>query len=179
MPLSIGILSTHPPTQCDLVVGRTHPKVLEHHGEAYREGLVQRAAALGVQDLLRFDDSYRTVEDLSDLAMTADVVLLPYDSRDQVTSGVVAAVAAGRPVVSTAFPHAVDLLADELGLVVPQTDAVALEDALRRVLSEAGLAESMAAKAADRAPDLLRSAVARQHRGLAGTPVTAVCAAAP
>lgn len=163
-----------------LVVGRTHPKVLEHHGDTYREGLVQRAAALGVQDLLRFDDSYRTVEDLADLAMAADVVLLPYDSRDQVTSGVlVEAVAAGRPVVSTAFPHAVELLADELGLVVPQADPVALEGALRRVLSEPGLAESMAAKAADRAPALLWSAVARQYRGLADTLVAAACAAAP
>ena len=36
------------------------------------------------------------------------------------------AVAAGRPVVSTAFPHAVELLASGAGIVVPQRDPVAL-----------------------------------------------------
>ncbi len=46
----------------------------------------------------------------------AEVAPLPYDSRDQVTSGVLAeAVAAGRPVVSTGFPHALEVLADETG----------------------------------------------------------------
>ena len=54
-------------------------------------------------------------------------MVLPYDSADQVTSGVlVDAVAAGRPVVSTAFPHAVELLASGAGLVVPQRDPGAL-----------------------------------------------------
>ena len=57
-------------------------------------------------------------------------MLLPYDSREQVTSGVlIEAVAAGRPVVSTAFPHAIELLGDGTGLVVPQRDPSALEAA--------------------------------------------------
>ena len=86
----------------------------------------------------------------------ADVVLLPYDSREQVTSGVlIEAVAAGRPVVSTAFPHAIELLGDGTGLVVPQRDPAALEAALRRVLSEPDLAEGMAEQAARKAPELL------------------------
>ena len=52
----------------------------------------------------------------------ADVVLLPYDSREQVTSGVLTeAVAAGKPVVSTSFPHAVELLSSGAGLLVPPT----------------------------------------------------------
>ena len=80
--------------------------------------------------------------ELAGLVRPADVVLLPYDSREQVTSGVlIEAVAAGRPVVSTAFPHAIELLADGTGLLVPQRDPVALAAALRRVLSEPGLAD--------------------------------------
>ena len=76
---------------------------------------------------MRFDDSYRDLASLTELIQSADLVVLPYDSDDQVTSGVlVDAVAAGRPVVSTAFPHAVELLASGAGIVVPQRDPVAL-----------------------------------------------------
>ena len=49
------------------------------------------------------------------------------------------AVAAGKPVVSTAFPHAVELLSGGAGLLVPQRDPAALAAALRRVLTEDGL----------------------------------------
>ena len=55
--------------------------------------------------------SYRDVALLTALIQSCAVVVLPYDSTDQVTSGVlVDAIASGRPVVATAFPHAVELL---------------------------------------------------------------------
>jgi glycosyltransferase involved in cell wall biosynthesis len=151
-----------------LVVGRTHPKVVEREGEAYREALARRVTAQGVDDLVDLDDRYLTLTELSELIQRADVVLLPYDSVEQVTSGVlIEAVAAGRPVVSTAFPHAVELLAGGPGLVVPQRDPRALEAALRRVLSEPGLADRLAATAARAAPDLLWPAVAARYARLA------------
>ena len=75
------------------------------------------------------------------LVQDATVVVLPYDSQDQVTSGVlVDALAAGRPVVATAFPHAVELLSSGAGIVVPHRDATALGAALRHVLTEPGRA---------------------------------------
>ncbi len=151
-----------------LVIGRTHPKVVQRDGQAYREGLLERARAAGVQDVVELDDRYLGVAELGALVRQADVVLLPYDSREQVTSGVlIEAVAAGRPVVSTAFPHAIELLADETGIVVPQRDPAALTAALRRVLSEPGLADRMADRAARRAPELLWGAVARRYRDIA------------
>jgi glycosyltransferase involved in cell wall biosynthesis len=162
-----------------LVSGRTHPKVLEREGEDYRKRLQQRAAHRGVGHIVELDDSYLAVSELGALVKAADVVLLPYDSREQVTSGVlIEAVAAGRPVVSTAFPHAVELLTDGPGLVVPQRDPVALGSALRRVLSEPGLADGMAAHAALKAPDLFWSAVARRYRQIAETLVAEAMAAA-
>ena len=72
---------------------------------------------------MSFDAGYRGLDALADLIASASVVVLPYDSPDQVTSGVlVDAVAAGRPVVATAFPHAVELLASGAGIVVPRRD---------------------------------------------------------
>lgn len=162
-----------------LVAGKTHPKVLERDGEDYRDGLRQRAHRQGVGDIVELDDSYLGIGELAALVAAADVVLLPYDSREQVTSGVlIEAVAAGRPVVSTGFPHAVELLTDGPGLVVPQRDPAALEWALRRVLSEPGLADGMAAQAALKAPALFWGAVAERYRQLADGLVADAMAAA-
>jgi polysaccharide biosynthesis protein PslF len=163
-----------------LVIGKTHPKVLERDDEDYRAGLMRRAELRGVSDMVEFDDTYLGVPELASLVASADVVLLPYDSRDQVTSGVlIEAVAAGRPVVSTAFPHAIELLTDGPGLVVPQADPIALESALRRVLSEPGLAETMSAHAVQKAPDLLWGAVAGRYRQFAEALVSAAVAVTP
>ena len=154
------------------VLGQTHPRVLERQGERYRESLVQRSRDLGVADAVRFDSRYLARAELNRLIRRADVVLLPYDSREQVTSGVlIEAIAAGRPVVSTGFPHAHELLASGAGLVVDRQDPVAIAGALRRVLTEPGLAAGMAAEADRIAPELLWPAVADQYREIAAEAV--------
>lgn len=152
-----------------LVVGETHPKVVEREGETYRHSLMARAAADGVGQLVDFEARYLGVEALNRVVAGADVVILPYDSREQVTSGVlVEALAAGKPVIATGFPHAVELLGLGTGLVVPHRDARAMAQALRRVLTEPGLADRMGARAAALAPQLLWPAVAQRYRELAG-----------
>ncbi|MHB1614180.1 MAG: glycosyltransferase [Actinomycetes bacterium] len=162
-----------------LVVGKTHPKVLERDGEEYRRSLAVRVRERGVADLVQIDASYLGLSELADLVERADVVLLPYDSPDQVTSGVlIEAVAAGRPVVATAFPHAVELLAGGSGLIVEQRDPEALASALRRVLTEPGLADQMASRAARQAPALVWEAVAQRYRSLAASLVAAGLVAA-
>jgi glycosyltransferase involved in cell wall biosynthesis len=134
------------------IAGKTHPKVLEQHGEDYRTSLQHLGATLGVSRSLRFEPAYRDAAALGRLIRSADVVVLPYDSREQVTSGVlIEAVAAGIPVVATRFPHAVELLTDGAGLLVPHRDPSALAAAVRRILVEPGLA-ALLARCADRPP---------------------------
>jgi glycosyltransferase involved in cell wall biosynthesis len=92
-----------------VVAGELHPNVRRSSGERYRDELVDLAHRLGVSDLVTFDAEYRDDAALRSLVRSADLVLLPYDSTEQVTSGVlVEALAAGRPVVATAFPHAIE-----------------------------------------------------------------------
>jgi polysaccharide biosynthesis protein PslF len=157
------------PVPCYLVVGETHPRVAEREGEAYREALSARAVERGVGHLVEFDGRYLGLRALGRVVAQADVVLLPYDSREQVTSGVlVEALAAGKPVIATGFPHAVELLGGGTGLVVPHGDSAAMASALRRVLTEPGLATRLGAEAAALAPQLLWPAVAERYRALAG-----------
>jgi glycosyltransferase involved in cell wall biosynthesis len=118
------------------VAGRTHPKVMERQGESYRASLHQLSAELGVTRSVEFQDTYHDRASLGGLIRSADVVVLPYDSTEQVTSGVlIEAVAAGVPVVATAFPHAVELLTDGPGLIVPHRNPRALSTAIRQVIT--------------------------------------------
>ena len=151
-----------------LVAGQTHPRVVEREGESYRLELIRRAERRGVGHLVEFDDRYLSIPALARLVAQADVVILPYDSHEQVTSGVlVEALASGKPVIATSFPHAVEMLGAGTGLIVPHGDSAAMAAALRRVLTEPGLAAHLAAQAARVAPQLLWPAVADRYRALA------------
>jgi glycosyltransferase involved in cell wall biosynthesis len=118
--------------------------------------------------MVTFDDRYCDVPGLLRLIRGADVVLLPYDSTEQVTSGVlVEALASGKPVVATAFPHAVELLSGGAGVVVGHRDPQALAAALRAVLTDPALRGRLTAAALQLAPSLFWSAVADRYVALA------------
>jgi len=121
-----------------------------------------------VANSVSFDASYRNASSLTALVQSSAVVVLPYDSTDQVTSGVlVDAIASGRPVVATAFPHAVELLASGAGIVVGHDDPDALTSALLRLLTDPHLAATMAAEALRLAPRMAWPIVANAYVDLA------------
>jgi len=152
------------PAPLYVIAGRTHPKVLAYEGDVYRRMLEQRVQDNDVSEMVVFDNSYRDLPSLNQLISSADVVLLPYDSVDQATSGVlVDAIAAGRPVIATSFPHAVELLSDGAGLVVGHKDPDAISRALRRAICEPKFAENMQREARRIAPSLGWDAVATQY----------------
>jgi glycosyltransferase involved in cell wall biosynthesis len=154
------------------ILGETHPKVIAHEGEAYRDRLRLLAEDLGVADRVTFDARYLDRERLSARVAAADVVLLPYDSREQVTSGVlVEAVAAGKPVVATAFPHAIELLVGDAGTVVEHESPAAIATAVRDILSGT-VASHRRPVAFD--PDTAWSAVAQRYRELAETMTSSI-----
>ncbi len=151
-----------------LVAGRTHPKVLAAAGEEYRTARVEQVRRAGLTTSVHFDAGYRDVASLASLVQSASVVVLPYDSKDQVTSGVlVDAIACGRPVVATAFPHAVELLGSGAGIVVDHDDPDAMRQALTSVLTQPRLAGAMAAEARRLAPAMAWPVVAMSYRTVA------------
>jgi polysaccharide biosynthesis protein PslF len=170
----LALLQDVEPAPVYTVAGRTHPKVIERHGEAYRAGLHQLGAALGVAHRVHYESAYLDDAALGKLVRSADVVVLPYDSTEQVTSGVlVEAVAARIPVVATAFPHAVELLTDGPGLLVPHRKPVALAAAIRRILTKPALATTLLERNGHAGPSLRWPAVAQRYHQLAASLVTA------
>ena len=120
-----------------VVAGQTHPEGARTRGRVLPgRPSTTGSTGSGLESSVQLDGRYRNNSDLAALVRSASVVLLPYDSTEQVTSGVlIEAVAAQRPVVATRFPHAVELLAGGAGILVPQRDPAAMADALRAVLT--------------------------------------------
>ena len=120
-----AILERHPDTVY-LIVGATHPHLLKHEGETYRDGLVDLALSLGVADNLRFINRFVGDAELVDLLQAADLYVTPYLTEAQITSGTLAyAIALGKPVISTPYWHAKEALADGVGVICPFNDTAA------------------------------------------------------
>ncbi|MBI4023618.1 MAG: glycosyltransferase family 4 protein [Verrucomicrobia bacterium] len=119
-----------------IVLGQTHPHLLRTQGEAYRLSLELLAKDLGVQKHLVFFNQFVGPKELGEFIGMADLYLTPYLNETQITSGTLSyAVGAGKPVVSTPYWHAAELLADERGVLVPFGDAPAIAAAVRALLS--------------------------------------------
>jgi glycosyltransferase involved in cell wall biosynthesis len=137
-----------------LVAGATHPHVRQESGESYRQSLQKLTMRLGLEKIIEFDARYLSRGDLARLVRSADVVVLPYESVEQVTSGVlVEAIAASKPVVATSFPHAVELLSGGAGAVVPFGEPHRLAREMRHILSDRGARSIMAKQAQKLAAD--------------------------
>ena len=151
-----------------IILGKTHPKVQASQGDAYLEGLMARVHDLGLDEVVEFDDRYLDIDALALAVRRADMVVLPYESTEQVTSGVlVEALAAGKPVIATAFPHAVELLENGAGTVVGHDDPVEMAAALRSVLTDPFLADRMAGRARQIGSTLYWPAIARRYDRIA------------
>jgi glycosyltransferase involved in cell wall biosynthesis len=162
---AVAMLQDLDPPPRFTVAGQTHPKIVARHGEEYRTGLHRLGAQLGVDHCVDYRPEYHDEETLNGLIRSADVVVLPYDSVEQVTSGVLTeAVAAGVPVVATNFPHAVELLSDGRGMLVPHRNPAALATAIRRILTDPAMAARLSRP---RTPALRWPAVAARYEALA------------
>ena len=119
------------------VLGATHPHLVREQGERYREGLVQLAADLGMQDHVVFHDRYVDMPELLAFLGAADIYVTPYLARDQITSGTLAyAFGCGKAVLSTPYWHAEELLADGRGVLVPFRDPAAVAAAVCGLLED-------------------------------------------
>jgi len=153
-----------------VIAGQTHPKVINYEGERYRNSLIQKAERCGVSDDVVFVDKYLDAQSLRTLIQAADIVLLPYDSTEQVTSGVlVEAVVAGKPIVATKFPHALELLGDGSGELVNQCDPDDMASAMRKILVDVKHAQSLRKRAAAKVHSLLWTSVGEDYLSVLDT----------
>jgi glycosyltransferase involved in cell wall biosynthesis len=148
-----------------IVLGATHPHVKERHGEAYRLALENRAQRLGVDAHVIFHDRFVTQAELSEFLSATDVYVTPYLNADQSTSGTLAyAMGAGKPVISTPYAYASEMLAEGRGVLVPARDPAALADAMVDLLSDDAKRAAIGARAAGFGSSMAWPEVAAQYQ---------------
>jgi len=119
------------------IVGATHPHLVAHEGEAHRQHLHALAGILGVTDHLRWDNRFLEEAELLQQIGAADLYVTPYRNPAQITSGALSyAAGLGKPIVSTPYVHAEELLADGRGCLVPFDDPAAMADAIIDLLRD-------------------------------------------
>jgi glycosyltransferase involved in cell wall biosynthesis len=114
------------PELLHVIAGQTHPEGKKHEGEAYREELTAMIAELGLQHHVKMIDRYVPEEELVSLISACDLYVTPYPGMQQITSGTLAyAAGLGRPILSTPYSYAKDLVQGREELLLPfgDTDA--------------------------------------------------------
>ena len=120
-----------------VVLGATHPNLVRDQGEAYRESLMARVRELGIEDHVVFLDQFVDQATLLEFISMCDVYVTPYLNEAQMTSGTLAySFGLGKPVVSTPYWHARELLADGRGVLVPFGDAAAIGNEIAQLLTD-------------------------------------------
>lgn len=159
---ALALLSLDPPVSYR-IIGQTHPNVLARQGQRYRQSLIRLARQLGIEEQVTFVDSYLPDDVLRGEVEAADIVVVPYDNHEQVCSGVLTdAIALGKPVVATRFPHAEEMLASGAGRCVDHTPE-AIAQAARELLSDDGAYRAAVAAAETTGRQLQWDHVARSY----------------
>jgi len=103
-----------------IVAGATHPHVLRREGDKYRAHLQALAKEVGVESNVIFHDRFVSPEEMVEFIGAADIYITPYRHEAQVVSGTLAyALGAGKAIISTPYWHAIELLDDRRGALVP------------------------------------------------------------
>jgi glycosyltransferase involved in cell wall biosynthesis len=127
-----------------VVLGATHPHTIAHDGESYRDQLKAQAETLGVGENIRWVDAFVETTEVLDYLEAADIYATPYLNPAQITSGTLAyAVGLGKPVVSTPYVHARELLANDYGRLVDFGDSAGFATAIIGLLSDREALESL------------------------------------
>ncbi len=120
-----------------VVLGATHPNLVRSEGEGYRERLIARARARGVENKVVFLNRFVDQSTLLDFISMCDVYVTPYLNEAQMTSGTLAySFGMGKAVVSTPYWHARELLAEGRGVLVPFGDSQSIGIEIARLLTD-------------------------------------------
>lgn len=130
-----AIVEQHPNAMY-LILGQTHPHILQRTGDSYRHDLQQLVNKLGMENHVAFHNHFVKLETLVQYLQTAKIYAIPYLKKEQITSGTLAyALGVGTPVVSTPFWHAEELLSEGRGKLVPFNDSIEMAKAINNLLS--------------------------------------------
>jgi glycosyltransferase involved in cell wall biosynthesis len=147
-----------------IVAGATHPHVLRRDGDRYRAGLQALAKEVGVEGHVIFYDRFVSPEEMAEFIGAADIYITPYRYEAQVVSGTLAyALGAGKAIISTPYWHAIELLDDRRGALVPFQNPDAIAQKTIELLATPAIRHAMRKRAYLFARDMVWKRVAQGY----------------
>lgn len=152
------------PNAMYLILGQTHPHILERTGDTYRLSLQRLISKLKMDNHIIFHNKFVKLETLIQYLQTAKIYAIPYLKKEQITSGTLSyALGAGTPVVSTPFWHAEELLADGRGELVPFNSPETMAKKINYLLSNDNEREMMRFRAYQYSRSMTWREVCKKH----------------
>ena len=147
-----------------MVSGVTHPHILRREGDKYRDYLQNLAKELGVEASVIFRNRFVSPQEMVELIGAADIYITPYKHKAQVVSGTLAyALSAGKAIISTPYLHAIELLDQERGTLVPFDDPEAIATKTVKLLDNGTARHAMRKRAYLYARDMVWNRVAQKY----------------
>ena len=153
-----------------LIIGKTHPSVVKHEGEKYREMLEAKIGELNLHNHVQFVNEFVALPDLLEYLQLTDIYLFTSKDPNQAVSGTFSyAMSCGCAIVSTPIPHAKEVLQDDAGIIIDFESSEQLSLAVIALLDQEELRNSISMKGLHRiAPSVWENA-AIAHASLFST----------
>jgi glycosyltransferase involved in cell wall biosynthesis len=130
-----------------LIIGKTHPSVVEHEGERYRQMLEKKIAELQLQNHVRFVNKFLPLPDLLEYLQLTDIYLFTSKDPNQAVSGTFSyAISCGCPIISTPIPHAREVLQDDAGVIIDFGNSKQLSNAVNKLLANDQCRKNMSSR---------------------------------
>ncbi len=101
-----------------IISGNTHPEVLKHSGEEYRNFLTLLIKKYNLEKNVIFNQNFLPEQKIFEYLNACDIYITPYNNKEQITSGTLSyALGAGAAVLSTPYWHAEEVLSNGRGIL--------------------------------------------------------------
>ncbi|RQO33859.1 mannosyltransferase [Chryseobacterium sp. KBW03] len=142
---------TQNPDVMFLIIGKTHPSIIKHEGEEYRDSLQKTIKRLHLEKHTHFINQYLPLEELLDYLQLTNIYLFTSKDRNQAVSGTFSyAISCGCPIVSTPIPHALEVLNEDLGIIIDFEAPQQLAAAVNTLLKNEAVQERLRSKSLEK-----------------------------
>ncbi len=147
-----------------VILGNTHPNLVETEGETYRESLQRLIEENNLTKNVKLVNEFIPTEQLLNYLSLTDIYLFTSKDPNQAMSGTfMYAMSAGCAVISNSFVLANEMLDEDTGIIIEAGDEDALANNAIYLLRNDAVRQEMGKKAFIRTRNTLWGTVARKH----------------
>ena len=148
-----------------VISGKTHPKEFIGNKEPYRDFLKSEVSKLKLEKNVLFVDRYLPLNSLLRYIQASYLCITPYTDSRQTSSGVLSySIGLGKPVISTPFNYAKELLSDGKGVILSDfNNPDSMSKAILNLLDNPEKIQNIKEKIAPLKEDMLWENVAKKY----------------